>query len=132
MALDIANIIVSKVTGSDGTEKPAASDAFEHESETTGVDLNAGDETISLTAPDRASSMTLHVETSGAAEAVVKFTDADGNVATQRDKDDDAQYEVTSAGDILVTTAPASPYIEIVLKDNSGAANSTTYSVYIR
>lgn len=132
MPLNIGNVDISTVLGNTGEEKPPASDSFVTKEETDGYDLNSGDKTLDIEAPDRAGTITISVETSGAAEAVLRFEDENGNVGTKRDKNDKSDYEVSGAGHIYLSTSVASPYMTLVLKDNSGAANSATWNVYVR
>jgi len=123
---------IGAVSDSSGSAQPPASDAYVHRAEATGTDINASAASESFTAPDRSDTLTIHAETSGAAHVAVDFEDGDGNVATTRDKGDNTDYEVTSAGDIFITVGVASPHITVRIVDDSGAANSTTYSVYCR
>lgn len=135
MALD-AQATVSAVEGvqdAGGSTVPAASSDFVHEPGEN-VDVNASTEQVNLVAPDRADSLTVHVEFSGAGSVEVQFhaqSDYSGQF-TERSSDELADYSVSGAGDVFVTTDVASPYIRVLISDDSAAANSVDYNIYVR
>lgn len=121
----------ARMQDSGGVLIDPATDEFGHHFGTA-VDVNAATETVALDVPGRAETVTIHVETDGAAHVEVRYQDGSGNTVTQRDDTENAEYGVGSAGDIFVEAKVASPQIEVAIVDDSGAANACDYNIYVR
>lgn len=128
-------IIDSIATGfdeTDNTTAPPRSDNYvwRHDS---GVDLNAATVEEVIEAPNRADFTTIHVDgAEGAYHVEMQFTDANGNVVTQRDDGDDSNYAGSSTSDVYLRVATASPHLTVRLVDDSGVANTVDYNIYAR
>lgn len=135
MALETTTDVdeMARVQDEGGNQVPPSSADFRHQAGEN-VDVNAETEEVDVTAPDRADTVTIHVVTSGAAHVELQFhaqSDYSGE-HTQRDQNDLGNYSVAGAGDIFVTADVASPYLRIRIVDDSDAANSVDYNIYVR
>lgn len=126
-------IIGASLTSS-GNEAAPANDDDVHRYD-TGVDVNESEASETFEAPDAADSVVVSVDDAdGSFGVVVEFLDsAGGSVVTSRDKSNNTDYSGDSTTDVLVTVdGIASPFINIRIVDESGAANTLDYSVYAR
>lgn len=133
----ISGFEASAVEDSQGRTGPARSEIFEHTSDTA-TELDAGSgggtETVVLDAPDRATTLTIHVQGwDGSGHVRVEFLDSsNGSEVTHRDDNDVGSYATDGTEDVFVETAIASPYLKIEIVDDSGASNTVDYNVYAR
>jgi catechol 2,3-dioxygenase-like lactoylglutathione lyase family enzyme len=117
---------VTTVQREDGAEVPPASDDYRHVYE-TGADLSAATYTETVQAPDRADTLTLHVEgwtTTG--EVYVHFLDPDGNRLTSRGPGDNGSFGTDGSSDVFVDVAIAAPLVEIEVS-GTDTVNITGY-----
>jgi hypothetical protein len=102
----------------------------------TSVDLNSATETVNLTSdvPKRADTISVYADpTGGVSVELVFYETEDANTEVGRITDSENLDLSTTGGDVLVAdTVVVSPYIEVDFIDESGAANSTNGSVYVR
>lgn len=118
---------VGRVANEAGDQVPPASDDYRHiygES----VDLTGGYQ-VQTVAPDRASTIVIHVEGfDSGGDVALHSLDPDGDRLTTRTTEDNAAYGSESGEDVLVEATVASPFLEIEITGD-GPVNA---SIYIR
>jgi len=102
----------------------------------SGVDLNGNTQTLDLTSdiPRRANTISVYAEPTGDVSVeLVFFETEDANNEIGRITSSENTDLTTAGGNTLVAdTVVVSPYIQVEFIDDSGAANSTNGSVYVR
>jgi len=102
----------------------------------SGVDLNSATETLDLTSeiPRRADTISVYAEPTGDVSVeLVFFETEDANNEIGRITSSENTDLTTAGGNTLVAdTVVVSPYIQVEFIDDSGVANSTNGSVYVR
>jgi len=102
----------------------------------SGVDLNSATETLDLTSeiPRRADTISVYAEPTGDVSVeLVFFETEDANNEIGRITSSENTDLTTAGGNTLVAdTVVVSPYIQVEFIDDSGSANSTNGSVYVR
>jgi hypothetical protein len=102
----------------------------------SGVDLNGNTQTLDLTSdiPRRANTISVYAEPTGDVSIeLVFFETEDANNEIGRITSSENTDLTTAGGNTLVAdTVVVSPYIQVEFIDDSGAANSTNGSVYVR
>ena len=100
------------------------------------VDLNSATETVDLTTdvPKRADTISVYADPTGDVSVELVFYESENaNTEVGRITDSENTDLSTAGGNVLVAdTVVVSPYIEADFIDESGAANSTNGSVYVR
>lgn len=100
------------------------------------ADLNAGSVTLDLTTdvPKRADTISVFADPTGDVSAELIFFETEtANTEIGRITDSQNADLGTSAGNTLVAdTVVVSPFVQVEFLDDSGVANQTTGSVYIR
>jgi len=106
---------ITTVRNEDGANVPARSDDYRHVF--GAVDASGDGHSETLRAPDRARSMTLHVDGwTSPGSVAVHFLDPETNARlTTRDETDNAAFGTDGSSDIFVDVAIASPLVEIVV-----------------
>lgn len=117
---------IARVVDKKGNKKPPASDDFRH-IYGSGIDLSGGYSAATV-APDRASTITIHVEGWGAngGDVALHTLDPDGNRITTRTTADNAAYGSASGEDVMVEAAVTSPNLEIEITGD-GPVNASIY-----
>jgi hypothetical protein len=102
----------------------------------SGVDLNSATETLDLTTdiPRRADTISVFAEPTGDVSVELVFYETeDANNEIGRITSSENTDLTTAGGNTLVAdTVVVSPYIQVEFIDDSGVANSTNGSVYVR
>jgi len=102
----------------------------------SGVDLNGNTQTLDLTSdiPRRANTISVYAEPTGDVSIeLVFFETEDANNEIGRITSSENTDLTTAGGNTLVAdTVVVSPYIQVEFIDDSGVANSTNGSVYVR
>lgn len=100
------------------------------------ADLNGGSVTLDLTTdvPERADTISVFADPTGDVSAELIFFETEtANTEIGRITDSQNTDLGTSAGNTLVAdTVVVSPFVQVEFLDDSGVANQTTGSVYIR
>jgi len=130
MALDTTSS-VTRVETEGGDKVPPATDEYYHEHHIA-RDVTASPLSSHFRVPGRASTVTVHVETSGAASVAVASATGDDTEIAKRASAQNGDYSVDSSGQIFVETAVTSPYMRVEVSDDSGAANDCDITVYAR
>jgi hypothetical protein len=102
----------------------------------SGVDLNENTQTLDLTTdiPRRANTISVYAEPTGDVSVELVFYETeDANNEIGRITSSENTDLTTAGGNTLVAdTVVVSPYIQVEFIDDSGVANSTNGSVYVR
>jgi hypothetical protein len=102
----------------------------------TGVDLNGNTQTLDLTSeiPRRAGTISVFAAPTGDVSVELVFYETeDANNEIGRITSSENTDLTTAGGNTLVAdTVVVSPYIQVEFIDDSGVANSTNGSVYVR
>jgi len=102
----------------------------------SGVDLNGNTRTLDLTSdiPRRANTISVYAEPTGDVSVELVFYETeDANNEIGRITSSENTDLTTAGGNTLVAdTVVVSPYIQVEFIDDSGSANSTNGSVYVR
>jgi len=129
------SVLATVETTAEDREAPAASDAFIFESGSNVTVAGSGSITEDFEAPDRADSLGILVQSSGAAEVQINFKPAPSSttIAT-RGPTQDATYSTAggASNQIFKSTLIVAPHIEVVITDTSGSSNTISYALYAR
>jgi len=122
-------------TTAEDREAPARSDDFIFESGSN-VAVSAGGSIVEdFEAPDRADSLGILVEATGAAEVEVAFKpqESAATIATRGPTQDPTYATAGGAGNqVFKSVLIVAPHIEVSITDTSGSSNQIDYALYAR
>lgn len=122
---------LARVKNTAGQSVPPATGEFAHKPVENQAIGSNGSHSVTVTAPDRATTIVVHAEVTAAATATIAFQDSSGTTVTSRTASENSQYSTSGSGDIFVSTQVASPYLKVTVSDTSGGANTLNMNIMV-
>jgi len=123
-----------ETTAEDRAAPPRSDDFVFREGQNVSLNANAS-LTEDFEAPDRADSIGILLESSGAAEVVIQFRPSgNGGVIAERGPTQNPDYATAGgpAAQVFQSTLLVAPHVTVEISDTSGSNNTVSYSIYAR